>query len=259
MIRKKQLLTATLALGLSAGLASGQIVLIDFGSNTGTPPASANWNNINGTGTFQLQDTAGNANVLTAVLSGTFSTTDNATGWTNRTEVPSWATGLVNEVLNDRLFQGNNQSGTFTLSGLDANFTYNIELAASFHADSGNAGRAPGFVSLVAGNSVVPVNARANPADNADLDFNATQQAYEWTVRSTTSGSPNNEGWIGLYGVQPDANGQIAITFAGAGNTLSRGAWNAMEITVIPEPSTYAALFGLLGLGLAYWVRLRRA
>jgi hypothetical protein len=224
-------------------------VLIDFGNNTGVP--AGNWNNINGTGTFQLQDTDGTANVMTAVLSGTFNTTTNSTGWTDRTEVPSWAAGLVNEALNDRLFQGNGDTGTLTLTGLDTNFTYDIELAASFQAESGNAGRDPGFISLSAGgglNPVVPVNARANPNDNADLDFNATQQAYEWTVRSTTSGSPNNEGWIAWYGVSPNNDGEISITFAGSG-TLSRGAWNAMSVVAIPEPGTLI-MVGIFGLSL---------
>lgn len=259
MINKKQLLTAALALGLSAGLASGQflqIVRIDFGDTTGTPEESANWNTINGTGNFDLQDTAGNANVLTAVLSGTFSTTTNSTGWTDRTEVPSWAAGFVDEALNDRLFQSNGQSGTFTLTGLDANFTYDIELASAFWAEGGSAGATEGFFSLSAGNAVVPVNARANPDNNVDLIFNATQGGYGWTVRT---GQGASEGWIGWYGVTPDANGEIAITLNASGGTLSRGAWNAMEITVVPEPSTYAAILGLLSLAAVIVIRRRRS
>ncbi|MCC5788307.1 MAG: PEP-CTERM sorting domain-containing protein [Opitutales bacterium] len=266
----------TILLALPAGMIHGQVqtMLIDFGTNAGVPNSpdgnGNHWNSgITGTDSVQLQDTAGNNNVATATLSGTFRTSDNEEGWTDRSEVPSWASGSVSEALDDRLFQGNNQSGTLTLSGLNTALTYDIELAAAFQAPAGNAGEDPGFVSLTAGgglNPVTPVNARANPNDNSDLIFNSTQNAYEWTVRTGgdtelqgggSSGadlSPNNEGWIGWYGISPDSNGDISITFSAIGGE-SRGAWNAMSITAIPEPSTYAALFGLGALGM---ILLRR-
>ena len=200
---------------------------------------------------------------MTAELSGTFRTSDNDDGWTDRSEVPTWAAGSVNEALNDRLWQGNNQSGTLLLSGLNTSYTYDIELAAAFQAPSGNAGEDPGFVSLIADgglNPVTPVNARANPNDNTDLVFNSLQNGYEWTVRtggptelqsgesSGASLSPNNEGWIGWYGVTPDENGEISITFSAIGGE-SRGGWNAMSVTAIPEPGTLM-LLGISGLAL---------
>lgn len=241
-----------IALTLSLAHVRAQTLLLDFGTNTGKIDAPVNgthWNSgITGTGTYQLQDTSGNKNVATAVLSGTFRTSNNETGWEDRTEVPSWAGGLVTEVLDDRLWQSQNQAGTVTLSGLDPDQSYDIELAIAFQAESGSAGQAPGRVSLSAlggDNPVAPVNARANPNDNSALTAN--DSGFEWTVRTGGAGSgaalsPNSEGWIGWYGVKPDADGEISITFEATNVGLSRGAFNAMSVTPSPEPDVLLLL-----------------
>jgi hypothetical protein len=227
-----------------AGLhAAEKQILIDFGTNTGvpeSPDANGNhWNSgITGAGTFSLRDTAGKETPVTAMLVGPFETTRNAMGWTDRTEVPPWAEGVVNEALNDRLFQGQNQTGTLILTGLTPGVRYDLELAASFQAVDGNAGAAPGFVSLISGdglNVVSPVNARADPEMNQPLVFDPFRDGYEWFVRTGAVESPHNEGWIGWYGVTPDANGRIVLTFAATGERTSRGAWNAMSIVARPE------------------------
>ncbi|MBP6863632.1 MAG: autotransporter-associated beta strand repeat-containing protein [Candidatus Didemnitutus sp.] len=68
----------------------------------------------------------------------------------------------------------------------------------------------------------------------------------------------------GIFGFNPNA---ITLNLAGFENSLDGGAWsvaqagnnvNLVFTSTIPEPSTYAALFGAAVLGLATWKRRRR-
>ena len=82
------------------------------------------------------------------------------------------------------------------------------------------------------------------------------------TVLQGTSGSSSytllNSGTLLNFTVTSTAGGVIAFDFSEASNDTSsttNATWNAMSMAAVPEPSTYALLFGLGALG---FVALRR-
>jgi hypothetical protein len=76
-------------------------------------------------------------------------------------------------------------------------------------------------------------------------------------IDATQTDAPN-DGWITWSGVSPTASNEIIIHISTqTNNSSSRMALNAMQITAVPEPATYAALAGLLALGVVIWRRRR--
>lgn len=67
-----------------------------------------------------------------------------------------------------------------------------------------------------------------------------------------------NGGNLGFNNAASD-NAFLRIGNLNGGNAANYRSWNADNITVIPEPSTYAALFGLLAIGLVILRRRLRA
>jgi hypothetical protein len=264
MITSKKLLTTALALGLSAGMASAQtIILVDFG-DADTDPAGSAWNaGIRGdTGAANLTDINGN---LTGIgLS--FTNADDFTSddrWDINNHVnPPWADPATTDgarVLSDRLSWGRNTEGTMVISGLLSNFTYTIEIASGLaqggSTGSTGLGRDPNEFELSGAGGLVE---GYNPHRDVSLGTTVTW----WPNPAQVSAPDDNKfGWIRWADVVPDQDGNITLTIRGLDTSNSRGTLNAMQIeaTIIPEPSTYAALFGLLGLGLAFWVRRRKA
>ena len=266
-MRKKQLLTSALALVLFPALASAQSILIDFQNATADP--AGNWNIIpsNSASGVELNDTDGNASGISLSLNG-WSNSGQTNAFQGRLEAPGWATAGQDE-LNDRFFFGANSTGTVVLSGLDPNFTYSIELVSSSTSTTGLgnlnfAGEPPGYLRITDPNGVVPAY---NGLDSTLLTGNdpARPDDAAWSTAYYGNDFPDAnvseygvEGWIAWNQVMPDGNNAITIHFTTLGGD-SRASINAMQIVVIPEPRVYAALFGLLALGLVIWVRRRRA
>ena len=181
--------------------------------------------------------------------------------WDSSTHVnPPWADPATTDgarVLSDRLSWGRNTEGTMVLSGLLSNFTYTIEIASGMAQDgstgSTGLGRDPNEFELSGGNGLVE---GYNPHRDANLGTTVT-----WWPNPAQASAPddNKFGWIRWADVVPDQDGNITLTIRGLDTSNSRGTLNAMQLTVIPEPRVYAALFGLLALGLVIWVRRRKA
>ncbi|MCC5806249.1 MAG: hypothetical protein JJU00_07960 [Opitutales bacterium] len=260
MIRKKQLLTSALALGLSAGLASGQTILVDFG-DAETDPAGSEWNaGIRGdTGAPNLTDTNGNLTGISLSFTNAddFGSLDR---WDADNHVnPPWADPSTTDgarVLSDRLSWDRNTEGTMVLSGLQSGFTYTIEIASALaqggSTGSTGLGRDPNEFELNGGAGLVE---GYNP--HRDVSLGTTVTWYPNPAGTTNDDI--SQGWIRWADVAPDAQDEITLTIRGLSGSNSRGTLNAMQITVIPEPRVYAALFGLLALGLAVWVRRRKS
>ena len=260
MIQTKKLLASALALGISAALAGGQTILVDFG-DAETDPAGSEWNaGIRGdTGAANLTDTSGNPTGISLSFTNAddFGSLDR---WDSTNHVnPPWADPATTDgarVLSDRLSWDQNTEGTMVLSGLQSGFTYTIEIASGM-AQNGSTGstglgRDPNEFELSGASGLVE---GYNPHRDVSLGTTVT-----WYPNPAGTGDLDvSQGWIRWADVAPDASNEITLTIRGLSGSNSRGTLNAMEITVIPEPRVYAALFGLLALGLAVWVRRRRA
>lgn len=295
MIRTKQLLTSALALGLSAGLAGGQVVLIDFlvGATTpASPDANGNhWNTVGVQGDVNrdgegLRLTDGTVvtglNVVLQEADGDFGfgTPTSNDQWTGaipaRIGQPDWVAGDSLSALDDRANMGAQRSGTITLEGLPAlqpGEWFRIELVSAAIGNFGT--NAPGLWNLEAANSTGG-NQAGDDIGSIVPTNGLTGLPFTWTENSGTS-DPNrfgyalfpntsaddsvapNQGWLVWDNVLPDGDSITihASTHASSGN--QRAPANALAVYVIPEPSTYAALFGLLALGLVIWVRRRKA
>jgi len=121
---------------------------------------------------------------------------------------------------------GNPNDLTLTITGLDDSKTYNIYLVSAY--DGGYGG------SFTIGSSPAKVSA----GDSGDTDFVAGQNYVEFT------------------NITPSSN-QIVINETAGGTYGGYAMLNGFQLQVAPEPSTYAMLFG--GLGMLVMVsRLRR-
>lgn len=131
---------------------------------------------------------------------------------------------------------------------LDVNLTYSIEIFSSYASGSGGRGSATFTMT---------------DADGAAEGFNGFTDVSRGTAVSWATnidGANAEEGWLGWYDMTPDINGEIVLSIdvPSSGDDINpRGALNAMQITAVPEPATYAALAGLLALGVVIWRRRR--
>jgi len=226
-------------------------VLIDFG--TAEPDPTGNWNKGVQGNTTSLIDDTGSVTTIDLTFTGDLRTSTSTGVWDGRTVDPAWADA---DALDDRLWLSEGESGSLTISGLDSNTSYDIELASAFNADAGSSGNAPSFLNLIDANGVDGDGkgvTGVNVDSGSELTFNASEGGYAWTVR--TGQGDWEEGWLGWFGAVPDVNGELVLSYAapsGAGDP--RVALNAMKIEVVPEPASLA----LLGLGTLMVCRRRR-
>ena len=266
MTNVKQILTAFLATAF-LGVQASTIMLVDF-QNVHTDPGAA-WNTIasNSASNQALNDTTGAPSGINLSLSGWTSSTNTNAFSQARNEAPSWDTeaNVVNAA-DDRFFLGASSSASLTLSNLDPNLTYSIELISSSQSTLGGggantAGDPPAYYRIQDPDGIVDAyngfdgtlltnNDPDNQPGGATAGWAAWSTSYYGNTHPTYNASGFGvEGWLSWSNIKPDASGQIVLNV----QTLdgdSRGAINAMQITVIPEPGTLVlvgiALGGLL-------------
>jgi hypothetical protein len=242
----------TIAAGslMAFGLAAhAQVVLADFGA--GANETTTGWNTgVTIAGATNLVDSNGDATAIDIAFTNWSDSTSTDT-WAGRTESPSWAT---DNALTDRLFTSAGNA-VITLSDLDVNLTYDIEFASSYPSGSSNGSQPATYELSGATGTSAPVEG-FNAFTNTSL---GTTVAWTAVVDATTGDLAGAEGWLGWYNVAPSATGEIIINVNAdyLNNSASRGALNAMQISAVPEPATYAALLGLLALGVVMWRRRR--
>ncbi|MFP4261629.1 MAG: PEP-CTERM sorting domain-containing protein [Opitutales bacterium] len=222
-------------------------VLVDFG-DAKDDPTDPNWNNVTvaDSGTYNLTDTTGAATGINISFGGAIQ--DSGSGADqrgNRTEFPSWADSSQ-LALQDRLFATDGTTSSMTISGLDVNLIYDIELFSAYDSD--------GIAGIDAGNYEM------TDADGLVEGFNVltnTSLGTDVAWVPDINGDEAVEGWLGWFNMKPNASGEIILNMEtnSADSIRARNALSAMQLTAVPEPSAYTAIFGLAALTL---VSLRR-
>lgn len=252
-MKSKQLLTLAAGALFACGSANAAIVLVDFGNNS---ISDTGWNTgITTAGKSNLVDSEGDATSI-GISTSNFSDSGTTTNWDGRTQSPTWATS---DSLTDRLFTSSG-SASVTISGLDVNLTYDIELASGYGTGSlGNSGSQPATYELSGATGTSDPVEGFNAYIGTESGSKGTTVAWTPLMGVTGGDLDPEEGWLGWYNVAPSATGEITINVNAdyLSNSASRGALNAMQITAVPEPSAYAALFGLFALGFVIWRRRR--
>lgn len=226
---------------LSAAFSVGDSIVIDFGKNDTT---SGNWNNVTSGSTGGTAFTSGQVLLANAIrfsdgaatgvnLTTTFTgTTTVGIGGLNMTSGQTEATAAftVSGVIpfnaqRDLSYFSNAGVGNFEFGGLNNALTYRIE----FQSLNSNARNALAFT--------------INPGHASEL--------------SITVDPNKGDAFYSMVHLLNDiptmGDGKIIIRSAGTGDQHI----NALELTAVPEPATYAAILGLLTLGVAVWRRRR--
>jgi len=244
----QRIITFSFASLVACATAHSAVVLVDFG-DAKNDPTGTNWNSgitVAGSGTYNLMDTTGITTGIDISLSGGLSDSSSSADHRGaRTAFPVWADSSQ-LALQDRVWT--NSAASMTLSGLDPSKTYDIEIFSSY--SSGSGGRGSEILTMTDANGAVEgFNVFTDPDTSLGTSVN-------WATN--IEGINGQEGWIGWFGLTPNASGVITLDIAmGSDDINPRGALNAMQINVIPEPSTYAALFGLAALGMVIYRRRR--
>jgi MYXO-CTERM domain-containing protein len=270
MIRKKQLLTATLALGLSTGLASGQ--------NFVTADVLAQWtfaSDLSPTtvATGASASAFGNSATLTAgpFSSGPGPHVDGSSYVGGQPFLSGGAADLPNNQDGRTFGRPFNNLDTayhhFSITANDQSFALgSIGFDVGWRSGGGNEMRVQYSFSSDFSNPVTIAHMAGYTA-SADVDGLGVGPV-DLDTGLPTIGVPSVSGsssfsWNRyVFGINDTlAQGEtVYFRIQGAGQTTGNANIHMDNITVaIPEPSTYAAIFGLLGLGLAFRLRRRRA
>lgn len=236
----------------------GDIVyLVDFNQNTGagsTPGIT--WNEEitpddpdSGLG---LLDTNGNPSSINITFSGSINNSGSSSDqWSGRdaNQAPLWSTP---EALFDRLFVGDGNTATMTISGLNPSLTYSFEIASGY--DSGSAARGPATYTMTGGNGDAEgFRLFFDQDDNLQQESKGTNVLWAANTATSGAGDLDEEGWLGWFDVLPNSSGEISLFIdvdEGGTGTNPRGSLNAMQITAIPEPGTLMLVGIALGAGL---------
>lgn len=234
---------------LGASTLSAQVtVLVDLGNDSSfrgasvpNPDVNGNyWNSVWSAAFYpDLIDIDGNATVIDFGFS-TAGGTDSYNGPAGDTTVNGPADSVYNAVALgnlgvDEAVYDFYVNSTFQIQALDPTKTYDLTFYSS-HKFS---------------------------ADDATVFTVYTDNTYSTPVASVslnhqTPGSPwlhNQDTVATLSGLSPQTGNILYVGFAGSGG--NSGYLNAMSITAVPEPSTFALYAGLLALGLIVYRRRR--
>lgn len=216
-----------------ASLQAQSTINVDFGSPDTAAPFSGNalapaagtvWNNITSAGTTSnLLDSQGNATGVSLQFSPSGFWHSNS----------AYSTGELTTTYGNLIFDyayANGSSRIFHLTGLAVGQAYDLYLYSQ--GDSPNQGAT---FSLGAG------TANQSSLSSTGTNFTTFSEGANYVV---------------FRNLQANGSGQVTITLA-TNPATTFGALNGLQLTAIPEPSTYAALAGAAALGLAVWHRRR--
>ena len=270
MIRKKQLLTSALALGLSAGLASGQVLP--------TTDILAQWtfaDNVDPTTVASGATASAFANSA-ALEAGPYSSGPGpALDGSSYVGGQPFLSGSAQDLPNSedgrtfarRFTDLDTTYHHFSITAADSSFTLgSIGFDVGWRLNGGNEMRVQYSFSSDFSDPITVAHMAGYTA-SADVDGLGVGPVDPDTGLPTigvdTISGSGDFSWnryvfnIGDTLVQGDT---VYFRIGGAGHVTGNSNIHMDNVTVaIPEPRTYAAFFGLLALGLAVWTRRRGA
>ncbi len=216
-------------LTLVHGVTAGDTFLVDFSNADGT--TSGNWNNSNSSGysITNMIDTTGTASSIDL----NFTTGVAQNGGFDVTGAP--APFDVATAYEDAIFLASGTT-TFRISSLDTNYTYTLDFFGSRDSTSTRVTAYTVYQQDPVSGTTVTLTTSGTGVGGAGINHNISQTA---TVANFT----------------PNGSGEIYVDI-----TIDEGSFgylNAMSLTVVPEPGTYAAVAGLL-IGVFALIRRRR-
>ncbi|WP_309399149.1 hypothetical protein [Cerasicoccus maritimus] len=247
------LLTRTLALSglLLAANTHAATYLIDFNTaQSGSYPDASTWNVYAATGdvTGTLTDTTGASSSITIAGSGDFLTSSGSGMYNSGVGAPSWtdATAPAGDFFWTGNTIGSELSYTVSFSGLTAGSEISLDVFAS--RSSSLLLLANYEYSLDGGTSwlgfdVLDINGDAVTTDGWDTNTTATQ-LYDNDADGYTLGRYMNISGITLTETTLD------VRLTKPADVSNYAGINSMQLTVIPEPSTYIIPLFIFGVAL---------
>jgi len=212
LLLRKHLLSAGGLWLLAVSTSAALTIQINFGTATSV----SGWNSLGTTGTPSIADLLDVTGTTTGI---SLATTGDIAGSQYSTSNGVTGTGLYPDaVTNSYIYEGPNSGSTFgviTLSGLDTGQQYEVTVFA----------------------------ARGGISDTRVTDFTLTGLTNE-TISQTVTNNTSADSFAALL---PAGDGTLALDFRSNGTDY--GYLNAMVITAVPEPGTFALFAGLMALG----------
>ncbi len=202
-------------------------VFVDFGGSATTP---APWNNITHGSTGQAS--FANQEIEDLTDSGGFDTgisllasTPNTIGYNTDNSSLSYTTDYPLTANQDFLYMDSGDVLTVTLSNLNQSLTYDLTLFGS-----------------------------RNATGSRITQYDLTAGTISGSTQRTLEAVDNVGNTVTFAAVTPDISNEISFTVQRQSGS-AYGYINVLEISFVPEPSSYALLAGISGLA---WVMLRR-
>jgi hypothetical protein len=218
-----------------------EIVWIDFGSSSAQ--TSGNWNNVTSINTSgdkaDLINSAGDASGISMNISnGSFSGIENYNGDVDA-DASMFAPFQAGTVITDAAWVNSGNTATLTFAGLDSSLTYNLTIVGA----RDNA------------------NERFSLYTVSGFGSETLQTSGDDPYAGTTGEEWNNNDVVTIGGITGAESFDLTIVGNSAANFSGSNAYsyiNALQISVVPEPSAAAALLGLCAIGVTC-LRRRRA
>lgn len=138
---------------------------------------------------------------------------------------------------------------SYQISGSDSGSILSLNLISPV-----SIGAAPTAISLTA-------FVTTNPTSSFSIELRDTASSlirFDGSFSSFTTGATSTVDLSYVSGTTNGTINRIILTTNGFGNTLNVTLDNLATVSAVPEPATYAALFGVASLGFVAW-RKRRA
>lgn len=226
---------------LAAAITVDDTIVIDFGKNDTTV---GNWNNVTSGSTSGTAFTTGQVLLADAIRFADGAPTG-VTLTTSFTGTDTVGIGGLN-MISDQT----EATAAFTVSGV---IPYNAQRDLSYFSNAGVGSFEFGNLNDALTYRIEFQSLNSNPRSALAFTINPGHASEVSITVDPNKGDAFYSMIHQLSDIPTMGDGKIIIRAAGTGDQHI----NALELTAVPEPATYAAMLGLLALGMVIWRRRR--